>query len=286
MSYRDADGARVHRIEVLRETIAERRADIGALLLSALPADIAARYNAYDELAEEEPALQGYLALVDEILAQAPSIERAYNALPSGVDVARCAAPRSLPFMHDPPMEWPRALKALPRLLSSVDPSAQVQTVDEHIVDAALSVKVAPIALRMQPDATKNNHHEIEIAAATSLPRSAPELTVRPLTFIHGFTTVLRIHRDRRIGDGEFDNRFLVLGDAEVARRMLTKPLRTALLRVAAFDVPRLEIGEGLGRITFRWDVEPKTLLAAIDVLVLLRQIKTAVSMLPAKEQT
>jgi hypothetical protein len=295
--YRDRHEASRHRCARLIEIIVEREELVSDALVERLPEEMrlrleasrravaAARHGVGDELEVVlscEHALDGHLVLLDEIHARVPQIESAINALPDDVSPDHAAKARGLVRWTPPPPDWERARRLFPKLLAEIDPEARrLDEVRPYVMDFALRWGRMPLCLRVQPDTShRDDGGEIELAMATRLRMSTPPLEVRPLTFIHAFTTALGVHRDRRLGDDAFDDRFLVLGDEGHARRMLPPSVQAALLRIATFDLPQLVIGDGVARIWWRTDITMDPLRAAVEILAHVRTLDTSIALM------
>ena len=299
--YRDQLDATLHRIQRIRDELAEREALLTPLLLEHVPAELRERLEqSKGESAREaddlesaqavDRALEVHSALLDELFGIAPDIEGSINVIPDEVCPDDAAAARGLPGMPvlptlglvSPPDDWDRAQRLFPRLVAEIDPKAEMLDPPKaYVIDCLVRFEGMPVAIRMQPDRIDGNYSgEIAIAVATRVRSVTPKLEVRPLAFIHAITTTLRIHKDRRFGDDAFDDRFLVLGDEGFAKRVLVRSARAALLRIADFDVPSAKISDGAARITWRYDITLPPLRAAMRVLHHVRGLDTTVSLL------
>lgn len=297
--YRDEREAREHRIDRLRERIARRERRITDSLRAELPAELAKRLAATTaEAAHQgvaaalyEHALEEHERVLDEVLALAPRLEDALNALPDTIEPSLADELRGLSFLQQEPALWEEAALCLPKYAREIDPRARVDEPKRFVIDVLLRFDGAPMAIRMQPDVQGRDYQgEVGIAIATPLRSSAPKLEARPLTFAHNFTKFFGIHRDITIGDDEIDNRFLIQGNVDLAGRVFDAATRRALARIAQFDLPFIEVRHsrtltGLtcaARIHWRWDAKLAPLQAGLGILAHVRSLDTTVSIVNA----
>ncbi len=298
--YRNEHDAQEHRVAQLRERVAERRARLTERLLLELPAALREQLDkagvAIDNAGPPGvrlAALEHLDAVLDEIFALAPELELELNTVPHGVHPDMAAAARGRGLLHHTPALWEQAHARLPAYLADLDRSVVLAEPKPFVLDGTLRFGDVPVAVRLQPDVQGGQPTgELCLALATTVRASTPRLDVRPLTFGHTYTKWLRIHRDIEIGDDEIDHRFLIQGDAELARRFFDAATRRELLKMAAFDLPRLEICDDkrsatrsalptrVARITWRWDTQAGPLRRAMKLLGRLRALDTTVRIL------
>lgn len=161
-------------------------------------------------------------------------------------------------------------------LARGLDPAAYV--VDVHYWGRRLELTVnrTPIALLLEAlpgvDATAYLG-EVRHTLGTSLPLATPKVVVEPQETRHDLLKLLPFNlvEDVELGDDLFDGMFLVRGAAISARRVLTRPVRRALVALAHFDVPRLHTAPGHAVVAFGCGPERHALLRACEVLSSLR---------------
>lgn len=97
------------------------------------------------------------------------------------------------------------------------------------------------------------------------------ELTVRPEGFIDPLLAKLGLKQDIQIGQEELDGLFLVQGDDDVARALLTDRARGALLTLIVQVRPELVVADGM--VTVSWDgpVGPDVIGTALTLVDELR---------------
>lgn len=87
--------------------------------------------------------------------------------------------------------------------------------------------------------------------------------------------------REVALGGGVFGGTFEVLrGDEAVAARVLAPEVRAALLRLARFDAPDLELAPGSATLRFRYGWDPRPLRDALGVLRAVRALRFRAALL------
>jgi hypothetical protein len=296
--YRDEHEADRHRAARVRERIDARAALMTPALRNHLPRPLLARLHAALAAAAGEGATLAQLedcdALLDEVLALVPELEADLNALPADIQPDAAAPLWDRLWLAAPPL-WPAVETNLAQFVHRLDPNGTSwrprekqaldarfvvdgATLDDDAHRAARKGPRTPIALRVQAD--RNDVGEVELALATPVPAGMPYVAIRPREFVDAFTRVLRVHREVAIGDDEIDGRFVIEGPEELVRRALDAGTRSALLRIARFDVPSIEVQHGVARIRWFWDATFFPLAAAARILHHLRHLEANVHVL------
>lgn len=297
--YRDEREAAQHRIDRLRERVARRERRLTRSLRAELPRELAERLAASTAEAARDDvaptlrvqALEQHEIVLDEVLAMAPHLEDALNALPDTIEPSLADSLRGLSFLQQEPDLWGEASSRLPKYARELDRHARIDEPKRFVVDVLLRFDGAPMAIRMQPRVHGREYQgEVGLAIATPMRSSAPPLEVRPLAFAHNFTKLFGIHHDITIGDDEIDNRFLIQGDVDLAGRVFEPAMRSDLSCIAKFDLPCIELVHSRtltgptcsARIHWRWDAKRAPLEAGLRILAHIRSLNTTVKMLKA----
>jgi hypothetical protein len=295
--YRDDEQAAAHHIERVEERVAQKEARVTPALLAELPAGLSTRLAEYRATVPSESsnctarlaALERYEEVLSEAIALAPRLEEDLNTLPTRVEPSRAGPLRGLRVIDAEPSLWKRADVQLRSIVVDIDSNVAIDHPKHHVVDAVFGYQGHPMALRLQPTASGDSlPGEVELSIVTPVRRTMPSLDVRPLTYAHSLTKLLRIHRDIEIGDDEIDNRFLIQGDVDFIARAVSQAVRKDLLVIAKFDLPQLVVADSStldgvvrdARITWRWDATRPAFHAALRILAHLRSLNTTVRML------
>lgn len=117
--------------------------------------------------------------------------------------------------------------------------------------------------------------------AATSISQAAADLRVEPATMQSDFLSILGVVNDREADDPEFDGLFLVRGDADWARAVLSPHVRQRLSWLARWDVPTLTVGGGKAQIRVpcevAWAHIREVVHSSLDVLAAVREASTSI---------
>jgi hypothetical protein len=289
--YRDPLEAVRARVQEREAEVLDREERMSERLVAALPPALAKRLGAlrgrrraaqtFEELAEAEGRLSAYRDALDEALALAPSVEAELREVPATV-------PDPIPS-YGPPLRssaWAApshedVAERLEALVRPRDPRARIEMREEQgTVVARFREHDAPFSLvcRCGEDA------EVYNALAASVARGSPRLSVRPETWGRTLTKMLGLTRDVRIGEpgGEasFDGLFVVDAEREVAARFLRRSVRRALVDLAYFDVPTLQIEPGVATVRWRFEPDARALAEAVRVLLWVREVPVRVGAL------
>jgi hypothetical protein len=151
---------------------------------------------------------------------------------------------------------------------------APLQTIGFRALQARFVVDGTPVALLIELGYDAQRVPEVRFALRTTVRRALPKLTLAPETWGHAFPKMLGLLRDRAVGHEAFDTLFLVDTEEPADTLVLEEAVRDALLRLAHFDVPRLEVDGGLATLRFWYASEPPALGAAVGVLAALRALR------------
>lgn len=254
--------------------------------------------DAYWELLEaEQPGLRGALDALREALAAGArprELEPDAVALEERLAEAVAAAPARRVELLAVPTElpetalpvWPAAwgvsfaaadyrdregrslLERVAKCLGDLDPDVVIEHHEETFRAHAMQIRGAPFAVEIGPTMWSD---DVELTVVTAVPRAFPPLYLQRQTALHSVTTAMRLHTDALVGDEDFDDHFLVEASVTAARRLLDEPLRDALLKLAHFTTPRLDVEEGLAKLSFRYVLSPMLVERAIEILTTLR---------------
>jgi len=269
--YRDATEAARHRLREAHDRLGALDQRVTDALVERLPEDLrnplsrareeglgVPELNSADAVRTAEQRLARLEALYAQITELSPELERAYHELPDAVqeDVLK----RNYnPLLHGHQIsnaDLKLLHRELPRRIRQLDPSAQLHaTPSRPLLDATFRFEGAPFFLTTFSGGHRGG--EIEITLATGIRSSTPPLRMRPEQFSHAITKAMGIHRDAQLDNIEIDSRFLIDATNEDARALLTDEVLTALMSLARFDIPTLEIEAGHAII--RWCFDPFT---------------------------
>lgn len=161
--------------------------------------------------------------------------------------------------------------------LGRVDPSAELdhrrgemRAQPVHLAHIPVAIGIAPIALT----------NDVTMTIATPVRRALAPVRVQRHTWLHTFTTAVRIQSDTRLGDEGFDDHFLVEAEEAAAKQLLDAPLRKELLGLAHFATPRLTLANGLARLSFSYTFSPMLLERAAEALAMVRAVEVEVRLL------
>jgi hypothetical protein len=282
MTYRDPLEAARRRAEAARERVEELQERLSPKLELQLEDDLRQRLaRAREQVApaaeetlegwrEREHALERLAAVLEEIAALAPQIERRFNRVPG--ELPERAKPRPSYLFAD---VYQPAIESLRSWchgkLRAIDPGVTLHDTrpryfdtqeEPYLVDASFTAGGAPLRLHvagrflmagnssnlnLPPSALRT-----QISLLARVPRSVPPATLTSQGLVDRALLALRIKREAVIDDAEIDERFVIAASADDARALLQPELRQALLRLAqAVELERLEIGDGLARLDF-----------------------------------
>lgn len=276
--YRDPVDAVRTRIDQRRAEIAERESRLTELLWEVLPPEDAARLrelrgtceptrDTMHELARADGVLEAYQEALDQAIALAPSLEVERRALPDAAPdprPLRAPEPHVLPSFGDAngvqaACDWLQ--DRVRSIFTKLDPRAAVEAFGRLAVRVRFRSRGVPLSLLCEMRMRGDVPSECDMALATSVSAGTPALRLRPWTWTDALGKGLRLVRDVDIGDEEFDALFLIDSAREAARRLLSFDVRSGLRALSYYDMPTLEVGEGMALL--RWSFEPN--MTSID---------------------
>jgi hypothetical protein len=292
MTYRDPlEGAR-ERVSAREGEVAAAEGRVGReFLRRLLPADRAALAALRAEaeaprppdlagLEARESALTRYRDALVGLALGAPELETWLDGLPEQLpDVtlsedpfARTVEMTMTPGSLERRMEHAR--EGLAAFFAARGIEAPLQTIGFRALQARFVVDGTPVALLIELGYDAQRVPEVRFTLRTTVRRALPKLTLAPETWGHAFPKMLGLLRDRAVGHEAFDTLFLVDTEEPADTLVLEEAVRDALLRLAHFDVPRLEVDGGLATLRFWYASEPPALGAAVGVLAALRALR------------
>jgi hypothetical protein len=230
---------------------------------------------------ELEHALADVARHLEQVLARVPGYRAELAMIPPGRPPAQPNVPsiaQSLFGENESAIEW--TLEKLTRAMRSIDENAEVKSDGmlggARIVVVAFTSGGVPYTYTGALVARVGEYPILGSSLATFTARDLPPLTVGPLSMLGGLGRVLGIGGGASTGDDEFDGIFRVAGAPRSIAR-LTRLARTALVEVAGCDVPRLEIEQGLARVTWSYELTINTFERLVRAAVrALREVRGA----------
>jgi hypothetical protein len=212
------------------------------------------------------------LRALNELRAELPALEESALKAPAEVpDVHWDLEPLSPALM---PERW----QALRQLVQELDPSAR------FAVAGGSELFPSPFQLTFRalggvPFKLFGPTDGMCFELRTSVAWATPALRLEPEQLRHSLLLKpLGIVRETELGDFTFDGLFLVHG-AEGARMLLGLPVRQALTQIARHDVPQLDVGDGLARLRWNFQVERQLLLSGLRALAGVRRVPLRVQL-------
>jgi len=281
--YRDPLAGLRSQVATKRGVVASRGAALSAVVRAVLPADVLDRLRAYEArieaapetmeaLAEIDSALEGLLAVYDEIAFIAPAL------LAYPLDVPDPPRPAQAPpwLIEERPRLEIRAL-ADARLDELTPGTALVRWGDLGYV-ARFSFGEVSFVYRLEVHASDD--HTIgpfSCALRTSVPSALAPLRVRRERVHHAVGKLLHVARELELGASAFDDAFWITGDARTSALLEDAGVQRSLLAMKA-HAPDLSIASGIAELAWvagLFDPVPETVLPtpAIGALVHLRAV-------------
>jgi len=111
-----------------------------------------------------------------------------------------------------------------------------------------------------------------QIVVATGISRGAPRLRVYAEELRHTLLLKpLNLIMDQDLGNPSFDGQFIVEGEQEAARRLITREVQQALLLIARQDMPVLEVKPEAAYLYWDYDLTVAGVGAAVEALGAIR---------------
>ena len=291
--YRDPLVGLYAEIGLLRSQIQELERAFTAALWEHLPPDFARRLEelrgqtgtpaeeTHETLSALARALEALLAALTEARNMAPQLEQALaTPAPGFPDIPLPKPSLTLALDHDGIYQTGPLIENLHRI-APLGLKVVIEEIKAGGLYTHFTFEGAPFALLARPPAVSRTVLELsELSLATHVPRALPELRLRPEGLRHSLLLKpLGLTWEAEVGDTDFDGRFLVQG-SESPLMILTEEVREALLGLAYYDIPRLEVSRG--KATLRWSYSPdlKVLRAALLVLQRIRVLPGRIRLL------
>lgn len=291
--YRDAEAALRARIQELVEVARYRESLIAPELLRFLPPATAGRLEtARSEVATAmsraeshanaqaaAAALDTLAQVLDEVLAELEDVGRSLWDFPPTAPAPPELREASMFGMEMLTDRRPFA-DAITKLVRRVDERAVVEIHAETLEClATFRERDVPIAMRYRVD-TGNALLYVQPTGArwlsplsgdfglsTSAPLGTNELVLAPQFARHTIGKAFGLVADVEIDDPDIDTAFLIRGDSDFARAVITADLRDKLVAFSRFDVPKLTFEPGRISMTWRYDTSFELFVLATGVL-------------------
>jgi hypothetical protein len=199
--------------------------------------------DSLDTLTRSDAALDEILAVHEQVASLLPALRACPDEVPDP------PKPRVGPpwvFEERPQIAF-RAV--LTRRLAAIAAEAWLVRWDDTTYLSRLQLAGAPIIVSSRFDEVASQSTTFESSVRTSVPRSAPGLSVRRYGLLDGIGRALGVVRDTRVGSEVFDEAFIVDAD-EPATSVLAPDVVRSLLSMLSLG-PRLEIDRGIATLTW-----------------------------------
>ncbi|MDI1483957.1 hypothetical protein [Polyangium sp. y55x31] len=296
-AYRDPLQGLRARVHDLAREVEEREAMLTDALVEHLPRTLAealldgrarARLpaNTEAELLAAEATLLAYRDALDRAIELAPDLEDEQRALPADAPDPQLSGSLrpllDLFMMTDNAVETCQAAeRGLRQAALALDKRAALSEDATFAFRARFHAHDAPFSILAQIAYSPNESPaEVHVFVATSVAAGTPPLRIRPQTLLHGLGKAIGLVRDAEVGDERFDDLFLIEAEPDVAKRLLGPAVRKALLGVASFDIPDLDVRGGRAILHFRFEPNERLIRSATLALAGIRKSPVSVSLL------
>ncbi|MDC0748729.1 hypothetical protein [Polyangium mundeleinium] len=295
-AYRDPLQGLRTRVQDLAREVEEREATLTDALLDHVPPKLAealrdgrarARLpaNTEAELLAAEATLLAYRDALDHAIELAPDLEDEQRALPDEApdpQLSGALRPFIDIFIANIVLETCEAAERGLRLAAlALAKDAEVEAETKYAYRARFHAHDAPFSILVQVAYSQNDTPaEVHVFIATSVAAGTPPLRIRPQTFLHGVGKALGLVREAEVGDERFDDLFLIEAEPDAAKRLLGPSVRKALLNIASFDIPDLDVRGGRALLHFRFEPNERLLRNATLALAGIRKSPVSVSLL------
>ena len=166
--------------------------------------------------------------------------------------------------------------------------AALAETTSDAVFDDASSMAVRvsanieglPVEMLYDSVARWNSKRpSTRITMQTTVSQLSGELVVTPQGLKDDLLGAFGLHDEVVLDQGSFDGIFVIRAEEAVARILLTDEVRAALLSLSREDVPTLEVGEGLARISWSYEPNARCLRVGARALGALRAAPPAKSL-------
>jgi hypothetical protein len=176
-------------------------------------------------------------------------------------------------------------LQTFERIMMSFGPRVHVERVSEQASAAFAMIGDVPFQVLCEISLSQQSGQPlVDMTTQTTVPRLFGELELAPQGFGSELLIALRLKRDIKINDAEFDGSFVIGGDVDAARAMLNEKVRKVLLAIARLDIPRLTVGHGLATLTWHYEPTRAILDTAFQALSEIRRASPTRSLRVSKE--
>lgn len=234
--------------------------ELGARVSRSVAATSAA--SSFDALSRAESELTALRDALDEAIALAPALERDLRELSDLPPPLPARQPEGV-FAGIFPTPIGAELRASAAQLVDIVRARDPGVVAGDLGRGAVGVTFRDLGAPFSATATPRKD-DILMWIATTVRRGTPRLRVRGVVFMR---------RDPPLGDPAFDDLFEAHG-SDLARSLLTQPVRNALVELSRVDLPVLEVSNGIASLVWRFDPSPQSLSAAIHALARLREVE------------
>lgn len=288
--YRDAHHGMRWRLEELESRIRETEAELTEAFWASLDREVRERLermrsalarrkrdaeDALEDLARAEGELAAYQEALAGLVERLPFLEEAWLEVPTH---APDPPPQESRWRYgwvdeEEAQAFTRACVACVR---ERDRDADLFWSSRTSCLARFTDQGAPFALRITASPTKGQIGEVAMWLVTSIARATPPLVLRPESIWSAFGKAVGLRHEAEVGDPSFDGLFLIEASQRAVDRLLTPFVQNALLALARYDVPTLEVAPERRLAQIRWEFEPtpKALDAAVRVLAAIRETR------------
>lgn len=287
-AYRDGQEATLQVLRRLEADVERRESRLDARTVRFLGDDADRLYSSRQELAslaEEggEPlarvkALERHLALLDEVLARLPALNRVLASVRPGF-------PELDMFLRYKPVDdfsrlpvWVgAAFQRVERFVTHFGLDLRAWTLDETRLRGfkfEFHYRDVPFLLGCEKTLSLNDQlvSRVHTVMATTVPRGLPEVSVVPEKLHHKLLhKPLGLVQDLQVGDERFDQKFLVQATRQEDLEVIDAEVRLGMLRLKETESPQLLVGRG--DATVHWFSDPRhaVILEAMELLLALR---------------
>jgi hypothetical protein len=165
-------------------------------------------------------------------------------------------------------------LGAFKATIAQVAPGTPLSPVESGGTGCVIEIDGVAFAVTFQDWATSRSAETQAVnAVAVRVPPGTAEVRAVPQDFGAELLSIFRMTQDIKLGHPDFDGYFLIQGDPDAARALITPTVRDRLLSLARQDIPTLHVSRGVARLWWSWELTPESLLTAIEALRELRGV-------------
>ncbi len=289
--YRDAHLGLRSRLDELEARVRETEAELTDAFWASLDREVRERLerlraarvgraraanDAFEDLARAEGDLTAYHDALKQLVERLPMLEEAWLRVPATAPDPPPPESRWASFGWVEDEEAHAFTRASISCVRDRDREADIFWASRTSCLARFTDAGVPFSLRITASPQSGQIGEVTMWLVTSVARAAPALSIRPESLLAAFGKAVGLRHEQEVGDPSFDGLFLVEGTQHAVVRLLTPAVRNALLALARFDVPTLEVAPERRIAQIQWQFEPtaKALDAAIRVLGAIRETR------------